>query len=777
MKLNFSHPTLNGKDILNLLIEINYLAIIFLIPLYFSYLFPTYNIFDLNKIILFKTLVWLLLFFTGLKFIFYYHFNLFNKENKKNAFLMFKKYLIWPFIFIIGLGLLLPFSINPLQSFFGSYDRQMGFLSYLFYFIWFLLIFVNISGPDKELNKRKINRIIIAAVASSFLVAIYGILQILNIDFIVWSESPFLFRRVTSTLGQPNFLASYLLLVIPLSLYLFIKAKKFLGKFFYLLIAAAQILCLFFTASRGALAALILVVFGFLFLLFLRINFSIFKKIMIALGFFIVIASGLWSLEHFLPGRVSTAVNLQYGSSAVRVIFYKVAISAIAQKPLLGYGLENGSEIYIKYYQPDWGVYGDVGATTDRAHNLILDILLSGGLFALIFFSLLYYQFFYLVKKNIKTASLNSLSLFLGLGVAAYLISLLFSFTIITGEVYFWLFLALLSSINLSYGTAGTLLNTAFIKNKKINMFYGGASILILAIIVYSGINFEKRNLLADYYFTKLYYILAEKKYFDKAVFSDLLLAEKPNKINQIFYDRFLGNKLSDFYPGIDDPAARYIVKRELLRINSDLDYNNYENIFTHAKIYGSLGDLEKSQKYFSAVKAITPFWPFLYSSEGQVLFVAKQYSEAISNYKLALASLPNNNDPRLKNNNDRHNEDVLKYYYIFNREIGNSYFILKDYSQAETFFRSAYQNDLSDFTLLKKIADTYYLRGNLDETIKYNKQGFSRNPIDYNWSLALAYLYHEKNDKIKSSEYLDKALKLAPENIELKNLKLEYSY
>ena len=88
MKLKFLKLSLHGKDILNLLIEADYLAIIFLIPLYFAYFFPTYNIFDLNKIILFKILVWLLLFFTGLKTIFYLNTSLFNKETKKNIFLL-----------------------------------------------------------------------------------------------------------------------------------------------------------------------------------------------------------------------------------------------------------------------------------------------------------------------------------------------------------------------------------------------------------------------------------------------------------------------------------------------------------------------------------------------------------------------------------------------------------------------------------------------------------------------------------------------------------------
>jgi len=783
MKLNFSRPTLHGQDILNLLIEINYLAIVFLIPLYFSYFFPTYNIFEFNKLILFKTLIWLLLLFTGLKFIFFPQSFILGRINRKEIYFYFKKYLALPLIFIVGLGFLLFFSINSAQSFFGSYDRQEGFVSYLFYFIWFLLLFINISGSRKEINNKKIKHIIITAVASGFLVSLYGVLQFLNIDFITWAEAAPLASRISSTLGQPNFLASFLLLVIPLSVYLLINTPKFLGKFFYSIVIVLQVLCLFFTASRGALLAFLIVISGVLLFFWSKIKLNIFKKTLIIFGFLLIILFGALGLEHFLPGRISTITDLKYGSLAVRVTFYKTAVKGILEKPIFGYGQENGNEIFIKYYKPDWGVYGDVGATTDRAHNLILDILLNDGIVGLILFSLLYYQFFYLVKYNIKKDGFYSLALFLGLGAAAYLISLLFSFTVVSGEIYFWLFLAILSSQSLTADLAKnnflseiTAKVSLVLKNKKRRLIYYFLATLVLILIAVYGISFEKRNLMADYYFNKLYYILAEKKYFDTIILSDYLRAEKPNRANQIFYDQFLAMKLSDFYPGINELASKFIVKQELLRINSFLGSNGYKNIFAQAKISGAFGNLEDSQKYFYALYKITPGWTFPYSSEGQIYFANGKYQEAVNAYQLALSTLPNNNDPRLENKNELHRQNVLLYYYIFNRELGNSYFALKDYGQAEIYYQKAYSFNTADFTLLKKIADTYYLRGDLDEAIKYNERGFNRSPKDYNWPMALAVLYREKKDSAKSSEYLNIALKLAPDNIELKNLELEYN-
>jgi len=789
MKFNFLRTSVTRRDIkeiFDILIEINYLAIVFFIPLYFAYLFPTYNIFEFNKLILFKVLVWTLLFLSGLKILFFSHLAIFIKENKKNVFLFFKKYLLLPSVFIIGLGISLFFSINPTQSFFGSYDRQEGFISYLFYFIWFLLLFYNLTSFNQEIDRKKIERIIKVAVISSLLVSVYGILQTLNIDFIAWAASPLISFRAASTFGQPNFLASYLLLVVPLNVYLLINSKKLLEKFSYFLIADAQVLCLFFTASRGALVSLVIVILAASFFWLIRGSLNVFKKIFIILGLLMILVIGGLGLEYFSPGRVSNLTNLQYGSTAVRVIFYKASVSAITQKPLFGYGLENGNDIFIKYYKPDWGVWGDVGANTDRAHNLILDILLSSGIVGLIVFFGLYYQLFYLTKKNIKKEGLKSLSPFLFLGIIAYLISLLFSFAIVGGEVYVWLYLAILSSISVANNQPLKLFQSVNINSgqfhnklikKIIKSFYYFVIISILTIIVCWGINFEKRNLIADYYFNKLYFTLAEKKYFDAVVLNSYIAAEKPNKVNKLYYDQFLAAKMSDVYPGILAPADKYVVRKDLLAIRSSLETKGYKNLFALAKISGALGDIDSSQKYFSALELITPYWPFIYLGEGQAYYANKMYQPAIKSYMTALSDIPDSNDPRLKNNNDEHQKDVSTYYYVFNREIGNCYFMLHDYPQAEIYFNLAYSFDPSDFSLFKKIADTYYLRGDLKDAIAYTERGFNRNPKDYNWPLSLAILYHESGNKEKAVYYINLALSLSPNDENIKLLKDQYSH
>ena len=759
-------PRFKFKESLDLLIEINYLAVIFIIPLYFSVIFPTYNIFELSKFSVFKILTCLLLFLTITKLIFF-----------KNTLSFLKKQILIPLIFVFGLGLSILASINPVQSFFGSYDRQSGYLSYLFYFLWLVLLVFNLKTTDNHLSRTdgedklpgKIKRVIQVAVFSGFLVSLYGVLQILGIDFLSWPEDPLLTRRTLATFGQPNFLASWLLLVIPLSAYLFYKNKKFLLKFFYLLVTLVQLACLFFTSSRGGLVALGLT--GLLFIGYVLI-FAKLKKInkfFISLALLLLIISSLWGLNIFFPGRFSSLVDFQGGSLAARLNFYQAATDAIIKKPVFGYGLENSGEVFISYYQPDWGVYGDVGATTDKAHNLLLDITLATGFFGLALFVSLYYYFFWLAKDNIKKKKFSGVSLSLALGGAAYLLSLLFSFTIVAGEIYFWLFLAVLAVINIDEADKG---NARADSGRRVSPLIKTGLSLLTFLIISGGIYYEFRVLIADYYFNKLYYVLADRQYLTAFVLADYANQASPNPVNKQYYARFLGDKLSDFFPEIEELLVKKVAQRKLQEVNNRLEARGYENIYVKAKINSALGNYQVAENYFKEILGLSPYWPKTYIDLARALTREARFQEAVASYRLAEASLPDLNDSRF---NELHKNILKVYRKVIFQELANIYFSLKDYPAAEKYYQAAYLSDINDFTLFKNIADTYYQRGDFDQALEYSWRGARRNPGDYNWLLAISALYRAKGDGAMSRQYLDAALRLAPDNEELIRLRSQY--
>jgi O-antigen ligase len=776
MKQKLFFKELSYSRILEIAIETSYLLLIFLVPIWFAYLFPIFNMFEFSKLILFRFLVWFLFILTILWLV--------NKGTIKKIFFSAKGKdlkkigrLFWPPLFLIlGLALILPFSINVGQSFFGSYTRQQGLSSFLMYFLWSFLLFINLVSIKKikgqiEFNL-KLKRIIITAVLSGMLVAIYGILQIMNIDFLSWPEEPFMTGRAISSLGQPNFLASFLLLVIPLSFYLFYISSRFLVRFFYFLTGMLQIICLFFTSSRGGVVALF-VMLGIFFLgIFLFSHLKKKIKIVIIISFIVIAVSGLGTLEFFNSGRIRDSFDVNKGSLAARVYFFQAASDAILKRPIFGYGLETGNEVFIKYYERDWGLYGNVSANTDRAHNLILDILVTTGFFGLVLFSLWYYSFFRLGFKEARQGENKYLSLALFLGSLAYFISLLFSFIIVVGEVYFWLFFAVLAAISFTTQFEKKEI-TSF--NKKEKIFINLLAFILIALsLLPLRANFKA--LLADYYQNSMQIVLNRKEFVRAGGLLQNILDLRPNKVQMEKANSFLGTHLTNYcnYDSWRDLSEKKMITDRLKSVLTSLPDKGYQNLFLKAKIYSCLGNNEEANNYFSQVASITPDWPFNYLEWGRHFVRENDLVSAEKYFQLVDINLPDLNNNLI---NEEHKQEVRSYKYIIYTSLGEGYMENGNYQRANVFFQAAHENRFWDHSLFKKIADCYYLQGDLVSAIKYNWRGAQASPKDYNWYLALAVLYYESGDEQEAILNLETALDLAPDNkkSEIENLSQYY--
>jgi len=247
---------LRSNKLIDLLKEICFLSIIFFTPLYFALFLKNNNVFELNKLVLFKILVLILLFLSILKYIWPSRslplgdcggsvvetsFLQSTPQSSAERLRQGVKYIIIPAIFLLFLSISTIFSINREVGFYGLSNRLQGLSSYLYYFLFFILLLINVK------SKEQINKIVLAIVFSSFLVSIYGLIQAFGFDPLPWGESSKL--RIFSTFGQPNLLSSYLLLTMPLSLYLIFKNNEIIFKILCFIILLSQLLCLFFTYS------------------------------------------------------------------------------------------------------------------------------------------------------------------------------------------------------------------------------------------------------------------------------------------------------------------------------------------------------------------------------------------------------------------------------------------------------------------------------------------------------------------------------------------------
>jgi len=114
--------------------------------------FITENPFELQKMVVFKILFLLLAFLSILKFII-------ESDFKKIVITMSKKYFYIPIIILLFSLISLLWSIDPWISFFGTADRQLGWLSEFYFFLFFCFLSLNVVlAKDKF---KKIDRLIL----------------------------------------------------------------------------------------------------------------------------------------------------------------------------------------------------------------------------------------------------------------------------------------------------------------------------------------------------------------------------------------------------------------------------------------------------------------------------------------------------------------------------------------------------------------------------------------------------------------------------------------
>lgn len=759
---------ININKILNVLMESILLGIIFIVPLYFAIFFDTADPFELNKLIIFRLLILVLLLFATIKIILAD--DIYNIKIKK---LVFSKYFLVISLFFISLLLSTIFSINFNFSLAGVYKRYQGLDSYVYYLIFFILVLFYLKS-DTNKFKERIRRLILALVSASFLVSLYGVAQKFGFDFVNWSDPAIITGRATSTLGQPNFLASYLLLIIPLSLYLIFKSKKLLLRFSFIIVLLFNLLCLFFTGSRGGglgiLGALLLALILYFYYCKKKIAKKIFEnKILIISSFLVIIfiIFFIFKLDDSFTTRIKNGFDLKSGSVAARIYFWQAGWDAFKKRPFLGYGPETQGEVLVRYYQKDWAIYGAVNDYPDRAHNFILDILLTTGILGLITFLSLLYIFFSQALKIFKSNSeYSSLTFFLLIAISGYLISLLFSFSIVITNIYFWLYLAIILALPVGEIKPEETNAIKYTENKKIKILKLALAIIVICLAIF-GIKREFNLFISDYYFNAVKEARQENDFIGAwKIYS--FMEDKTFRPN--YYEYYFALTLSGWDEVMESSLFNILPVKKLEEILSKIKNNNYSDEYLRAKILARLAEIDtkyinQADGSFQRLIVLSPQMPNSYHEYGDFLFKIGRVDEATEYYLKVLELFPDLNSQYI---NFEHESIIRSERSQIYRSLGDLYFNKNLFAKAENYYQLALRDDFDSISFFKKIADTYYKRGDFNKAIWYNKHGMVRNPRDYTWPYVIAMLYQEKGDKKEAWEYADIALQLAPGDKEL---------
>lgn len=354
--------------------------------------------------------------------------------------------LMWSVLaFTLWMGIATLLSVDPVKSFWSNFERMEGYVTVLHLFALFVIAGAVLTA---ERWWEKFFRI---SVAASMVQGLYALFQAFSLfGFHPSSQSG---MRADTTFGNAIYLAVYMLFMFFITLYLFAKERS-PGMRYYLYGPALvlQVVGLYFTETRGALLGLIggLIIAGLYIVIFAKGNewrkfrtYSIYGLSAVAVlivGFLLIKNTPIVHQSGTLSRLAS--ISLVDKTTQARFMIWGEAWQGFTEKPLIGWGQENFSYVFNKYYNPK--MY-DQEQWFDRAHNAFIDWAIAGGAPAFA----LYVSFFLLAAWALYRSELSvpEQAVLIGL-LAGYGFNNLTVFDNIVSYLYFFLVLAFVHSLS-----------------------------------------------------------------------------------------------------------------------------------------------------------------------------------------------------------------------------------------------------------------------------------------------------------------------------------------
>lgn len=331
------------------------------------------------------------------------------------------------------------FSIDPRTSWLGYYSRFNGGLTSSLCYSLLYWAFVSNMGRLETLSAIRY------MLFSAGLVSVWGILEHFGIDKNLWVQD--VQNRVFSTLGQPNWLATWLAALIPIT-WLMAKGKP-LKSWIYLLLSGMMFTTLLFTKSRSGflgftVASLIYWTWAFatykrkILKTFLTFN-IIFLILILLTGFPINLIRR--QSEQKVTGQTGPA--LETGgteSGTIRKIVWRGAVGVWAHYPIFGSGVETFAYSYYKFRPAEHNLVSEWDFLYNKAHNEFLNMAATTGTAGLAGYLVLIVFSAYQIYKSKNFALLA--------GYTSILVSNFFGFSVVPTQLQFFLFPAIAISIN-----------------------------------------------------------------------------------------------------------------------------------------------------------------------------------------------------------------------------------------------------------------------------------------------------------------------------------------
>lgn len=634
---------MSTKAIQNILIGLIFASLLVPFIVFNSLYFP----YIVGKALLFRTIVLLALILWGMLI------------YKDKSFIPSKNGVCISFLTLTGIYLISAFLGEDIrESIFNNFERMDGWITFAFLFVFFFIT-VSVMKVKENWNKLFFTQIISSLVL--FLIASGKIFDLgINV-------------RIDGTLGNPIYLAIILLFSLFFAFYLLFEnysknIKYFLGA--SILINAVGV---FMTGTRGAMLG-IFVALVLVFILFLIKFWKIAKVRNSILIFFVILILAptllfVFKDTNFVKSNGTlnrlTQINIVEGTGYARFINWGIALESVKERPVFGWGHGGYMYAFDKHYDPRMF---EQEPFFDRAHNIVLDTLIHGGILALLaYFSLLGFAVYYLFKN--RELKIEQKFIFLGL-LVAYFVQNLFVFDNITSYILFVYVLAF---------------SIYYLPNRDIKFEIGKLFLPIFIII-------SIPTFLYTIYFpwTSNTNLLKSIQFFNKDSNGQVVLMYKNGvKDNHLFLKKALTNN----FTGINEIVfASTQSSDQLFRVQTDnteikQDINNYANYlleqvenelknypnssrtkYLAGSFYARIGNLERAEKLLEEAVNISPnrqlYLSMLSAIKGalkkdqeQIEILQKIYELEKTNDKAWIDYVVNLN----KINSEKFKEEILK--------------------------------------------------------------------------------------------------------------------
>jgi len=480
-------------------------------------------------------------------------------------------------------------SVDSNLSFWGDLERLLGFF-HLLHFLALYLITITVFRTKEEYHWL-FNFMLLAGLIISMVMLI----------------SP-AEKYSQSLLGNRAYFAAFTLFAIFLDLLMFFRSKNWWLKLVYIIPLFLFLLGLLKSDISGSHAGLAAGLFVSILVL---VIFSKNRKIRYGgLSVLIVLIALFSSLFYFKNhsvfdnnylGRALRSFSWENTTLKTRLISWKAAGNYLLDHPvnmIFGVGLGNYALVFDRYFDADFYNYDRHATYFDRAHNNLVDVTATSGLFGLLTYLLFIVSLFYFLFKsylqyrknndNPRALNLLELSALSGL-LVAYFVQNLAVFDSFSTYMYLMFIAAYIHFLELSSKTKVEEKKKEGVKIKEGVLFLFFASIFLILIFSVNirAIKTSKATIGA-YISLGKGDIMGSYNNFEKAFGYQSVLVRDSRES----YITLMTNNFDSMLNKVSLEDLEKIVSLGIYAANSNLNYNVNDSLmlFRAAKIYEMAG-------------------------------------------------------------------------------------------------------------------------------------------------------------------------------------------